>query len=1160
MRALARWGALPMLATPFGAWALGLGDIELRSALNQPFNADISLVSATAEELAGLRVSLASPDTFARYGLDRPAFLSGLEFSVTRDAQGRDVIRVTSRQSMTEPFVTLLIEASWARGRLLREYTVLLDPPVLLPSQAAPAQVQPAETFAPQAGAGDIARPAQPPAAAAPQPAPAPVQPPAAQPAPAAAPARAADGTWTVQRAETLWSIASQLQPQGVTLNQTMVALYEANPQAFDGNMNMLRAGAVLRIPDAQTLAGRSAAAASQEFQRQLADWQTGADQDRLRLVAPAEETAGQAAVAAPAGAAADPAAGASAAEVSRLQQELTAAQAELEESRRLLEMRNEELAALQARLGAVDEAAPSEPVAADAAPAPAPGVDLESEPLFADELPADEAAAAEEAATAAAAAEAAEAVAPAPTPAPVVTPTAPQPSLLDRVLGWLAAPFLWIGLGVVALVGALVWFLRARRPEEADDLTGRWDQLQAESDDDESESIGATARMRRDSSEDSIVVEEQRTPRGGRREPSMGAAAGAAAAGALAGAAAGRDRGGDDSDDAAASSPTAAADASADLQAPAAEDTLSSQTLVNLDQADVMAEADFHMAYGLYDQAAELITKGLEQEPGRRDLKLKLLEVYFVWGNRDAFLDAARSLHAEVGDGRDGDWDKVVIMGKQICPDEPMFASATASAGEVDMALDAGDSDALDFAFDSQDDTDGQAGSGMDLDFGEVTGSDIEFKLDDETAASTGIDFDFGDQSADDADSDDRESIQARAAADFDSLDIGERTAAGIEAAILSDDEDEGAGTHTDIDPLAATQESPTVESRQRPEFGFGDDDATEETPRFDAPTMETPTLEVPGPDSPTMESPTLESRLQSGGDAGDGDDADEGDATAWLNTLGEGTSELPTIEQPGLNAGADDQADYTAEINLDDLGLDVSDLKGLSDELGDLPGIGGEGDTREQPKLSEDNDGRDGDDRLLSATGITQVLGDDDDFEQQQTSILSPEEVQGIGDPDAISSLTRTEVLEVPEDGDRSGSTSMVRALNIDDVNAGSGNDLDLDLDDLSSALDGGETVEQPRAPEFSSELFADDSHTPVDLDIGSDSVLADDEPTGTEEAELGTETLTEVGTKLDLARAYIDMGDPDGARSILEEVLEEGDTGQRREAQGLIDTLGT
>ena len=147
----------------------------------------------------------------------------------------------------------------------------------------------------------------------------------------------------------------------------------------------------------------------------------------------------------------------------------------------------------------------------------------------------------------------------------------------------------------------------------------------------------------------------------------------------------------------------------------------------------------------------------------------------------------------------------------------------------------------------------------------------------------------------------------------------------------------------------------------------------------------------------------------------------------------------------------------------------------------------------------------------------------------------------------------MTGTEVLEGRHRGDdESGNTSLVRSLR------GKKDDgVDLDLADLTAALHGADTVEQPRASSFSRDVFGGGA-TPLDLDIGNDPVPADDDPTGTEEAALDPQTMTEVGTKLDLARAYIDMGDPEGARSILEEVLDEGDSNQRREAQGLIDVL--
>ena len=144
MRKLAFLCLLPILAVPFSVQALGLGDIRLHSALNQPLDAEIELISATDGELESLKATVAATETFAEYGLERPDFLDTLIFSVTQDASGRSILKVSSRTPVTEPVVTLLIEANWSRGQLLREYTVLLDPPLFAPAEDAPRYVQPA--------------------------------------------------------------------------------------------------------------------------------------------------------------------------------------------------------------------------------------------------------------------------------------------------------------------------------------------------------------------------------------------------------------------------------------------------------------------------------------------------------------------------------------------------------------------------------------------------------------------------------------------------------------------------------------------------------------------------------------------------------------------------------------------------------------------------------------------------------------------------------------------------------------------------------------------------------------------------------------------------------------------------------------------------------
>jgi pilus assembly protein FimV len=1086
MRALARWGVTPLLAAPLGAWALGFGDIELQSALNQPFQAQIVLV-ATPDELQGLKVALASPEVFERYGIDRPAFLNRFEFKIATSS-GRSVVQVTSREPVIEPFVTLLVEATWARGRRLREYTVLLDPPVLLPAPAAPTSVSPAQTRPPSSNApgGAINRPAQTatsPESATPSPQPAPT-PPRTEPAPAprsgdapkqgppprALPTSAPGGSYgPVRRAETLWAIADRTKPDGVSINQMMVAVYRSNPQAFGGNMNVLLAGTTLRLPTSSDFDELSARVANAEVQRQTDEWLNRSPQEHtLRLLPPSETKAAPPAASAQASSRA-PGDAAAVAPAAPASPQSGGANASTEENRRLLELRNEQLRELQEQ--AATEPAPADKSATPPADKPAPGVELESEPLFADEAKPDNAAKP--------AADEAPAQAVAPTPAAPAPSPASGPSLVSQALEWLMSPVLLIGLAVAAVAVMGLLFVRRRR-QEPEDVTGRWEALESEvAGDVEREN---TERLRRQVPEGSIVVEEgDRTSR--RAEPDA---------------------------ETAPEPRRAAAQRTARPAAPAATDeTMSSQTVINLDQADPVAEADFHMAYGLYDQAAELVQKALTAAPNRRDLRLKLLEVFFVWGNKDAFLTAAQGLRKEIGQKPDPDWDKVVIMGKQICPDERLFSEATAGAGQVDVDLQAGDSP-LDLAFDEA--GGGGADAGVDLDLGEASLANFDLEPTAERPALKPA----------------KPAAPAKAAAkkpargDLDaSFEIGERTAAGLEDAFKNLDT-EGGETSPDLsDALSVTQESPTIETpRDSHDWSkVALDSPTSELATADAPTVETPTIESARPGS-RLETPTVETRFG---------------------------SEPLTVEQPALASGGGG-SELTAEIDLDDLGLDVKDLEELPHDLGDLPASAErDTDTREQRALG-------GEDDLLSATGVTQVLRDDDgaaaDFDNRKTSVLSDDDATMLAPSVRDDTMTGTEVLEHRLDIDETGSTSLVKALRKEDKDS-----LDLNLDDLTAALHGADTVEQPRT--FSKDVFRG-GDTPVDLDIGVD-VVGSDDPTGTEEVSpLDPQTMTEVGTKLDLARAYIDMGDPEGARSILEEVLDEGDPNQRREAQSLIDVL--
>src|ERR1700677_796038 len=122
----------PTFLWPSTSWALGLGEIHLNSALNEPMNAEIDLISAGPDELTALRATLTGRHAFTRYGIDRPPFLSTLTFKFGKGKDGRDALLVRSTDAIPEPFVTFLVDVNWARGHLMREYTVLLDAPVYI--------------------------------------------------------------------------------------------------------------------------------------------------------------------------------------------------------------------------------------------------------------------------------------------------------------------------------------------------------------------------------------------------------------------------------------------------------------------------------------------------------------------------------------------------------------------------------------------------------------------------------------------------------------------------------------------------------------------------------------------------------------------------------------------------------------------------------------------------------------------------------------------------------------------------------------------------------------------------------------------------------------------------------------------------------------------
>ncbi len=1111
-RRLIRLPLLLVLLLSSEVWAVGLGDITLDSALNEPLRAEIALLSASPDELADLTVALASSETFDRYGIDRPFYLQGIQFNVVNGGAAGSVVQIRSRSPITEPFLTFLVEATWASGRLLREYTVLLDPPTYAPPQVQQAPAVTAPVRSTPSDSGRIDR--QPPAASTPaaqptQPASRPASgsraPASSEPKPMPHPDDAPYATnngneIVVERGDTLWGVAARMRPDNrLTMNQTMLAIYQANPGAFAGNINALKAGARIRVPSADEIFQISRGDALSEVQRQHSAWSGGSytapedtRQPSLTLVPPDDEPVGS-----------DYDDTSSYEPLSREDQienrinELESA--DIPEQQSLLEVRDNELANLRQELAEirgevyvppVDEAADVVDEMADEAVDDEvlmydPEADIDD--VMADDS-ADDTAEADAAGDEEAVDEAADETAAA---SDVIrTSRADEPGLVDQAIEFLTGFWGIIVGALVLVIGGLIWFMR-RGSDDADDGYKPWERLDSDDDeiDDTAATMSATESLEAPTPEEAFVVVEQDsgvhqtlddTVEAQAAELDTGAAEGSGSFGSL-------------------------------------EDTFSSETAVNLDQTDPIAEADFHMAYGLYDQAADLINGALESDPSDKSLMSKLCEIYFVWGNRDAFVDAATRLKASVGDGDSAEWDKIVIMGQQIAADHDMFAGAGV----------AGATKAVDLSFEEG----GDATGALDMDFGEG-----------DSSASDVIDLGDGD-------------------ADSDAVDFG-------------------FGEDGDLD---ATAETPTIESPL--------DEATAEMPAVDSPTVESPTIEeqFEGFDGGTSELPSLDESLgQAIADSGQ-----DADATAEINLdeLDLGGSELEETEVSGF-----DDLDITGtNESLSDTGLNEA-LTDLGAETGRNPEVDPNATGIQEAfdpsstglvegldlsdledsavRLAPDETGQnpmvtaeeDIDDNLLDATGHTQILSDDmavetaagldDQISDADATMLAP----GLGgeepetmlaplDDDDDFDFAKTEALPAEAFGGDSDLEATAETPAIAET------DVDLDLDDLTAALqvsEVGDTVEQPRddaTVEQPRPTMQDDTAEVPTMSLGPEDISGD-----LHEAR----TMTEVGTKLDLARAYVDMGDPAGARSILEEVLDEGDNEQKQQAQQLLDSL--
>ncbi|MBI1194702.1 MAG: hypothetical protein GC138_02480 [Gammaproteobacteria bacterium] len=644
MPKFARITGVIALLLPTAGIPLGLGDIELHSALNQPLNAEIGLLDVSPTSLDHVQVSLASGDEFEKLGLDRPSFLSSLTMEVRKDKSGRQFINLTSSEAIREPFIDLLLAVSWPQGRLVKEYTMLLDPPVFLDTTAAP--VSAPATTVPSTVSGGATQPAAETAMT-----PAAVSKTAPDSFDSSRPAgftREADGTLSygpVQRSDTLWSIAQTYKSEDeVSAPQIMMALLRENPEAFyNSNSNELKAGYVLRIRHPEAVSAMSQAAAEAELRRQYSAWRAAKEGRPMNVTPEAGASAGAGQGGAVEGAAGGPhlelasaeagkegaAAGvdseglgvgtASRADVlaaieasdvaqqenKALRDRLAMLEKQIADMQRLLVLKGDTMTALQAKGAEVIQPSTTDAGAAEAAPA-RPEAKGDATTVVAVAKPETK-------------------------PAPVAKPApAEEQSFLDELLG----DNLWYvvsGGGVLLLLMALL-AKRRQGMKDAIDLAAGY------SDDDES-------------------VFEISVPASNVEDSAVAATAEAVAEG----------------NEATAESLLNEVQGGEYAGAGIADDDI-----------DTLSEADVYLAYRRFDKAEQLLKDALQHEPDRRDLQLKLLEVYAKSENKDAFADRAEALHVMLNDDESEVWQKVMRLGQPLLGRHPLFGGSGGDVAEV--------------------------------------------------------------------------------------------------------------------------------------------------------------------------------------------------------------------------------------------------------------------------------------------------------------------------------------------------------------------------------------------------------------------------------------------------------------------------------------------
>ncbi len=601
--------AASSLAAPLEASAAALGDAHVRSFLGQRLDADIEFAALSAAEADNLVVRIAPADLFAEAGIDVTAVVRSVRVAVDRRS-GRSLIRVTSDLPVNDPFVTLLIEVSTNGSRLVRQYALLIDPPAV----ETPAE-QAAGALVPAAGAAERASTAV-------------VGAPDAASTPPPAPPRPTRTTLTVRRGQAMAGIAATVQPEGVQLEQVLVALHKANPDAFaDGNINRVRSGSVLRVPEPDAMRVIDPAEARRILRVQTADFlryqKTMAERAGPPPAAPSatpevtapgnRSSSGQIGVQI-----AEPRSPASAQDKLTLSApggtDVTGASMNTTEvldkiaAERALADANARIAALEKgiadmqQLLALQNKGLAEAQQRATQPVP-PEPDRASGDRIPDPQPETPAAPVAELASPAATAPTAEPVQGAASPSP-----SPAPADTDSGLALLDDPRLQAGLAGVLLLPLLGWGLWRRRRR----------------------SSGALAP-----SSDTTLSQTVIADAGGRHVDTAHSAF--------------------------------------------HSNFVPSVSQIDANEVDAVAEADVYIAYGRDAQAEEILLDALRAHPDRHTLRLKLLEIYAAREDKLKFVTLAAELRV-LTHGQGDEWLQASRLGQMFDPGNRLFSARARS------------------------------------------------------------------------------------------------------------------------------------------------------------------------------------------------------------------------------------------------------------------------------------------------------------------------------------------------------------------------------------------------------------------------------------------------------------------------------------------------